>query len=178
MPAGRPADPERRARVLAAATDLVIERGWADLTLRPLAAALGTSTRMLLYDFGTKDALLAALLQSVRARQAEVVAAVYDGRGSSRATVRALWEWLIDPAHAGYVRLHAQVRVLSADGTIPRLPDPQADLGALRESTDSEAVDMVVIGTLLHALALRRLGEDDHTLTDAAFEHFLGVIRE
>lgn len=175
--AGRPADPDRRARVLAAATDLVLERGWDDLTLRPLAAALGTSTRMLLYDFGSKDALLAALLESVRARQAEVVAAVYDGRSSSREAVRTLWTWLIDPAHAGYVRLHAKVRLLSASGEFER-PDPQAGLSALGQRTDSEAVDLVVIGTLLHALALRRLGEADPGLTDAAFEHFLGVIRE
>ena len=35
-----------------------------------------------------------------------------------------------------------------------------------------------MIATLLHALALRRLGEADHTLTDAAFERFLAVVRE
>jgi AcrR family transcriptional regulator len=40
----------------------VMEHGLADASLRPLARAAGTSDRMLIYHFGTKDALVAALL--------------------------------------------------------------------------------------------------------------------
>lgn len=40
----------------------VLENGLAELSLRPLAKAAGTSDRMLLYHFGSKDALIAALL--------------------------------------------------------------------------------------------------------------------
>ena len=46
-----------------AATDYVLEHGLIGLSLRPLAAALGTSDRMLLYHFGTKDDLVAAVLR-------------------------------------------------------------------------------------------------------------------
>ncbi|MEO0391120.1 MAG: TetR/AcrR family transcriptional regulator [Pseudomonadota bacterium] len=40
----------------------VLEHGLNQASLRPMAAALGTSDRMLLYYFGTKDALIAELL--------------------------------------------------------------------------------------------------------------------
>jgi hypothetical protein len=36
----------------------------------------------------------------------------------------------------------------------------------------------VVISTLLHGLALRRLGDTDPAVVDAAVEHFLDTVRE
>src|SRR2546430_12050912 len=71
---GRPPDPDRRAATLARAADYVLEHGLADLSLRPLAAALGTSTRMLLYDFGSKERLIAAVLAEARRREAALLA--------------------------------------------------------------------------------------------------------
>ena len=41
----------------------VLQNGLADASLRPLAKAAGTSDRMLIYHFGTKDALVAAVLE-------------------------------------------------------------------------------------------------------------------
>ena len=52
---------DRRAELLAAATGWVLEHGLSGLSLRPLAAALGTSDRMLLYYFGSKDKLVAEI---------------------------------------------------------------------------------------------------------------------
>jgi AcrR family transcriptional regulator len=46
---------DRRHDLAEAATDYVLEHGLLDLSLRPLAAALGTSDRMLLYHFGAGD---------------------------------------------------------------------------------------------------------------------------
>ena len=64
----RPVDPHRREAVLEKAADYVLEQGLADLSLRPLAKALGTSTRMLLYDFGSKERLIHEILAEIRAR--------------------------------------------------------------------------------------------------------------
>ena len=43
----------------------VLEHGLNDASLRPMAAASGTSDRMLLYHFKTKDALIAELLNHI-----------------------------------------------------------------------------------------------------------------
>ena len=45
----------------------VLEHGLADLSLRPLAAAVGTSDRMLLYHFTSKQRLMADLLDYIAA---------------------------------------------------------------------------------------------------------------
>src|SRR5256886_14890487 len=76
----RPPDPERRNRTLAQVADYVLEHGLESVSLRPLAAALGTSTRMLLYDFGSKEALLDEALAEIRRRLAERLADMQSGR--------------------------------------------------------------------------------------------------
>jgi AcrR family transcriptional regulator len=48
--------------------DYVLSAGLAGATLRPLAAAAGTSDRMLLYYFADKDELLTAVLDRIAAR--------------------------------------------------------------------------------------------------------------
>ena len=59
--------PDRRQQLLEAAGQYVLSNGLSDLSLRPLAAAIGTSDRMLLYYFGTKDQLVAAVLDTLSA---------------------------------------------------------------------------------------------------------------
>ncbi len=54
---------DRRAELLDGATAWVFEHGLATLSLRPLAKALGTSDRMLIYWFGSRDGLLAAIAE-------------------------------------------------------------------------------------------------------------------
>ena len=64
----------------------VLEHGIAGLSLRPLAAAAGTSDRMLLYHFGTKQRLVIELLDHMAARFALALDAVLPpGRATSRA---------------------------------------------------------------------------------------------
>jgi AcrR family transcriptional regulator len=50
--------------------DHVLAHGLNTASLRPLAAAAGTSDRMLIYHFGSKDQLIAALLEYLAARMA------------------------------------------------------------------------------------------------------------
>lgn len=64
----------------------VLEHGIAGLSLRPLAAAAGTSDRMLLYHFGTKQQLVAELLEYIATGFAVALDGVLPpGRAASRA---------------------------------------------------------------------------------------------
>ena len=56
---------DRQVRTLDKAADYVLEHGLEGLSLRPLAAALGTSPRMLLYDFESKERLVDEVLAVV-----------------------------------------------------------------------------------------------------------------
>src|SRR5579884_153975 len=64
-----------RERLLAAAIDYVASHGITDVSLRELAAAIGTSHRMLIYHFGSKEGLLVAIVQRVEEAQREFFAA-------------------------------------------------------------------------------------------------------
>ena len=87
----------RREELLEKAYEFVLERGLAELSLRPLAQAIGSSPRVLLYLFGSKDGLVRALL--ARARLDEL-AALDDVSGEGLdATMARLWEWLSAPTH-------------------------------------------------------------------------------
>ncbi|MEU9992051.1 TetR/AcrR family transcriptional regulator [Streptomyces sp. NPDC048045] len=55
----RPPDPAKRRDLLDRIREYVMRNGLADLSLRPLAKSLGTSDRMLLYYFGTKERMVA-----------------------------------------------------------------------------------------------------------------------
>jgi AcrR family transcriptional regulator len=65
---GRSRQPEIRERLLDRCTDHALAAGLPD-RLEAFAVASGTSTRMLLYHFGTKEALLRAVLRRARDRQ-------------------------------------------------------------------------------------------------------------
>ena len=60
---------DTRERLLAAAVDYAAEHGLADLSLRSLAAGLGTSHRMLIFHFGSKEGLLVEVVRAVEAQQ-------------------------------------------------------------------------------------------------------------
>src|SRR5437879_9141524 len=61
-------------RLLDAAMDYVAVHGSSGLSLRQLAIAIGTSHRMLIYHFGSKEGLLVEVIRTVEARQRDIVA--------------------------------------------------------------------------------------------------------
>jgi AcrR family transcriptional regulator len=89
----------RREDLLDQVTDHVFEHGLIGLTLRPVAAAIGTSDRMLIYHFGSRDALVAAVVTRAEDRAIGAVDAL-PGAADVRQGVNALWAALqTDPLH-------------------------------------------------------------------------------
>lgn len=102
-----PADSARKSELLTAAYDYALANGLAEYSLRPLAAAIGTSPRVLLFLFGSKEGLTRALLDRARAAELAALAAVRAGPGSAdlAQTAREVWAWLIDPSHRALLTL-------------------------------------------------------------------------
>ena len=67
-----------RGRLLDAAIDHLGRNGIGDTSLRGLAESIGTSHRMLIYHFGSREGLLAEVTREVEARQRAVMTATYD----------------------------------------------------------------------------------------------------
>jgi AcrR family transcriptional regulator len=84
---------QARERLLAAAVEQAMQGGIADLSLRELAAAIGTSHRMLLYHFGSREGLLIAVARAVEEAQRAAV----PGWGITTAEARRGWQHFSDP---------------------------------------------------------------------------------
>ena len=65
-----------RQRLLDAAIDHIATRGVTDLSLRELAAAIGTSHRMLIHHFGGREGLWVEVIRAVEDRQRAAFAEV------------------------------------------------------------------------------------------------------
>jgi AcrR family transcriptional regulator len=99
--------PERRADVLNEMADYLLGSGMSDATLRPAAAAIGTSTRTLLYHFRSKEDLLVEALKEVRRREVAMLGQELAElpRGSVSEAMRAIWRWYSSPARIPYLKL-------------------------------------------------------------------------
>ncbi|GAA3818830.1 TetR/AcrR family transcriptional regulator [Nocardioides panacisoli] len=108
-----PAAPSaRQTELLEAAYSYVLEHGLAELSLRPLAAAIGSSPRVLLFLFGSKEGLVRALLGRARADEVamlERLAARTAGTPIGLVpAVREVWAWLAAADHRALLRLWAE----------------------------------------------------------------------
>lgn len=94
-----------RAAILARVVDDVAANGLGDRSLRDLAAAIGTSHRLLLYHFGSRPGLVAAVVESVEASQQLVLAALAETTDDPADLVRVLWGRVSAPEMLPFVRL-------------------------------------------------------------------------
>ena len=105
----------RREALIGKSLEYFLEHGAAGLSLRPLAAATGTSARLLVYHFGSKDGLIAAVMDEVRDRLQKSFAslAAASGRGRQQSPMQAFWSWTIRPENLPCLRLLFEVQVLA-----------------------------------------------------------------
>jgi AcrR family transcriptional regulator len=90
----RPHNPGIRARLRDQAVDYVLSHGVADLALRPLAKALKTSARMLVYHFGSREGLMRQILTGMREREDARIQAWFQSGEKPRTLPEFLsWYW-------------------------------------------------------------------------------------
>jgi AcrR family transcriptional regulator len=108
----------RRDEIIEAAYSYVLEHGLAGASLRPLAEAVGSSTGVLRFLFGSKDELVVALLARAREDELGMLAAV-PPEADLATVARAVWDWLSDARHRGLLRLWTEsyaASLLDAEG--------------------------------------------------------------
>lgn len=95
-----------RQQLLDAAIEYTAEHGISDLSLRSLAAALGTSHRMLIFHFGSKEGLWVEIARTVDRRQREQLRGFPPDPGQPLGElVRMWWKLFSAPALWPYERL-------------------------------------------------------------------------
>jgi AcrR family transcriptional regulator len=175
---GRHAQPEIKQRLLDACTDSALENGLPD-QMEPLAAASGTSVRMLIYHFGTRDALLRAVLGQARQRQLDSFGELLKARPSEPYTVtlERAWATMSGPDGQPYLRMFGQLRqsterLLWPDfrrqATTDWLPPLEQGLRSIGRPELATLVLAVIRGLLMDLDAT-----SDAARADQAFRQFL-----
>jgi AcrR family transcriptional regulator len=90
----RPPNPGIPASLRDQAVDYVLSHGVADLALRPLAKALKTSARMLVYHFGSREGLMSQILAGLREREDDRIQTWFQTAEKPRTLPEFLsWYW-------------------------------------------------------------------------------------
>jgi AcrR family transcriptional regulator len=113
-----------REQLLGRVVDHLLERGLGDASLREMAAAIGSSHRMLLYHFGSRDGLLSAVVEEVERRQGERLQEL--GSGSPDKVIMAMHRQLASPELGPLERLFFELygRALQGDPAARHLIAP------------------------------------------------------
>jgi AcrR family transcriptional regulator len=139
LPEGSP----ERERLLDLAVEHALQHGIGSLSLRGLAAALGTSHRMLIYYFGSREGLFVEVIRVVETRQREALAEIGDDPDADRTEIaRRLWQRLIDPSLWPQERLFFEIYGQALQGQPHAVPllkgivdswvEPGTELGIAR----------------------------------------------
>ncbi len=181
------APPSARDRLLARVVEHLLAGGLGDASLRELAAAVGSSHRMLSYHFGSRDGLLAAVVEEVERRQLEALRDL-GRRGSLRSTALAMHRRLSDPALAPLERLFFELYArglrgdpaaapLMAEGIATWLEATAALLRGFGLPARQARAEATLSLAVARGLLLDLLATGDRRRNDAAMRlHVAGVL--
>jgi AcrR family transcriptional regulator len=109
----------RRDALVDLMADHVLAQGLAAASLRPLAAAAGTSDRMLLYYFADKDAILTAVFARISERFVPLLLGGEVGQVCPAALRARLWRQFRAAAAQPFLRLYLELCMAACRGEQP-----------------------------------------------------------
>jgi AcrR family transcriptional regulator len=178
---GRRPQPEIRERLLDACTDHALAHGLPD-RLGPLAEATGTSTRMLIYHFETRDKLLREILGQARQRQLDAWTGLLRLRPDEpyTTTLRRAWAGMSGPEGEPYLRIFSRLHDTAGEPLWPGFRQGATTdwLGTLEEGMASlghPELSTVVLA-VIRGLLMDLDATGDTARTDAAFAAFVETL--
>ena len=178
-----------RDELLTAIVQHVATNGFGDLSLRPLAEAVGTSHRMLLFHFGSKEQLMVEVVRVVEAEQrAAVEQMVTTGEAGAplHDQMRKHWHQLLDPSLRNNIRLFFEVYADALRGAGHAstfldevmgawLPPVIAGLERAGVASTDAAVDARLMLAMTRGLLLDLVTTGDTAAVDAAMQRFAAM---
>ncbi|NTY61334.1 TetR family transcriptional regulator [Mycolicibacterium sphagni] len=174
----RTPDLARRRELLDALVTECAENGIGGRSLRELADAVGTSHRMLLHHFGSREELLLAVVDDVERKQMALLHELTSDDGGQE--FAAMWTHLRRPELRGLERLFFECYARGAQGESPftgMLPAAVDRWLALAQADSDVNPAMARLGlAVTRGLLLDLAGTNDDAGVDAAAQHFIGLI--
>ena len=171
----RAPDLERRQELLDAVVKECAANGIGDRSLRDVAAAVGTSHRMLLHHFGSRNELLLAIVDEVERRQRALLRELPT---EPPAAIAAMWADLRRPDLRPFERLFFECYARGVQGEQPfaRMLPGAVDAWLTEDETTDPA--LVRLGlAVMRGLLLDLVATDDRRGVDAAAQAFADLVR-
>jgi AcrR family transcriptional regulator len=177
-----------RQRLLDAAIDHIASRGVSDLSLRELAAAIGSSHRMLIHHFGNREGLWVEVIRAVEQRQRDALADIVpDPAAGVGEALRQWWRHISDPALWPNERLFFELygQALQGrpgtaellDGIVDAWLEPAAEGFVAFGLTREDALANARLGVAVsRGLLLDLLATGDREAVDAAMEAYIALL--
>jgi len=174
----------RKGQLLSAAVDYLVEHGVADLSLRPMAAAIGTSARLLIFHFTSKERLLLEVLGEIQRRLQTSFVSVMAGAPPRAQPIRQFWRWATRPENLPYLRLLYEVQIIAIQN--PKvfgryLGKAATEWIGLAEGALAASIRSRVMATLCIAvfdgLFLELLSTGDRARTTRALDRFIAIVQ-
>ena len=173
-----------REELLGRVIEHAAAHGLSDSSLREIADAIGTSHRMLLYHFGSRAGLVAAVVAAIEAQQRDVLAALGAGAGDPLEVITRQWAILAAPEMAPFVRLFFEVVAQAlfsrpgTDGFLDGLTTPWIDTArtvasGLPAATGLDDTDLRVGIAVVRGLLLDAVASGDPGPPTAALHRFV-----
>jgi AcrR family transcriptional regulator len=188
----RPRDEARRRQLIAGTRDYLLRVGVSAADLGELARELGTSARMLVHYFGSKDELIAAAVDDARAQQLALFSNWFETRDDRTVSdlLRSLRDLMQTPQLQPYLRLFSEVYALTVQQPgrfpsfstraavhdwLPRLESALRDGGA---SDDQARALATLVLAVQRGLLLDEHGTGEHERVEAAHHALLRLLEQ
>jgi AcrR family transcriptional regulator len=178
---GKVADSNLKADLLERVTNYILEQGLQELSLRPLAETLGTSARMLIYHFGSKEQLIIEAVKNAQRKQQALLQQQIVSSKSTSKTLQNFWGWLSSDEVAPYARLlyDLEVQVMNGDGRYREFAKEIIDNWEtfIQTSINGKPEQARLIVGVMNGLLMDRLVTGEKEKIDKAFSVFLRTLR-
>jgi AcrR family transcriptional regulator len=184
----RPSDPAIRPGILSACTQVAMAGNLHDLSLRQLAQAVGVSPRMLIYHFGSAEALVSETLMGVQQLMRSKLQSsfVQDQSRDTRKALRALWDHCTSPDMLPFFRSYYYFIRESLGAPGPNAAFIEFSIDGLRDwirtclaehHPSLREADYSLVSAVLRGLLIDVLATGDRQRTTMAFQAFLDGFR-
>jgi AcrR family transcriptional regulator len=176
----------RKSTWLEGALRHLLQHGVANASLRPLAAALGTSPRILMFHFKSKEMLLQEVMREVNVQLQKKLESFSKAQSpaSNIAPLKQFWEWATSPDHLPYFRLLYEVQIIAvqnpaAYGTC--MAKSSSDWRELALESMSQSLKKPLLADLCIAvfdgLMLEFIVTGDRERLTVTLDHFITILR-
>jgi len=162
----------------------LLAHGLSNLSLRPLAEALGTSARLLIYHFGSKEGLLTDVLDGLQIRLRQSFATLLEQQTArTERPLKRFWDWAIRAENYPYLKLLYELQILAVQNPaaygqyLQRNAANWSELiGAALPAKERTPAMVTLIGAVFDGLFLELMSTGDRKRTTQALQAFIRLV--